>query len=362
MRTKALKKNRETRAGFALLIALCIVLVVSVASGGIFMLLRQGVHSARLTRDFLSAKVIAESGANIYYNAIRNNFTGFGDQAETAFGAGTYQVSLVDLGENRAILRSIGRAGLSQATVVLSLRNFRIVQTGSGQRVQPAVLDNAMTSGGSMTLSGNVTVIGDIASATSITTKGNAGQVDGQGSSPSVSDSKGMLSEGSVNDPERYTVDWDSFLKLEDYLSHAVTWDGRNIATYPENTILYVPGNIKISSSATVRICIIATGDIWIAGQATLQQPSTYPTLVSRDGSIKLTGGSSVEGLVAAMSSSGTVSTSGGGNTPVNISGAVVVGGTFKDSGRWTIEHSTVELVPPDETTAQDNVVVVAWN
>ncbi len=355
-------QSKDARGGFAMLVTIGVILVVTIASGGVFVLVRQEVHAARLTRDFLLSKVIAESGANLYYNEIRGTFSGFGEQPETAFGGGTYQITLEDLGGNRAILRSVGRAGLSEATVVLSLRNFQITTTSSGQRVSPAVLDNAMTSGGAMRLAGNVTVIGNVASATSITTSGNAGQVVGEGSAPSVDDKKGMISGGTLNDPERYNLDWNSFLKLEDYLAHAVTWDGRDISLYPENTILYVPGNIKISSSTTVRISIIAAGDIWIAGQATFQQPGTYPTLVSRDGSIKISGGASIEGLVAAMSSSGTVSTSGGGNTPVNISGSVICGGEFKDSGNWTIQHSTVELVPPGETTSEDNVVVVAWN
>ncbi len=351
------------RGGFALVVSLGVILIVSIASAGIFGLVRQEMHMATLTRDFLKARVIAEAGANAYYAEIRNNFTGFGEQPVTAFGDGEYQVTLTEIRPEWAQLRSVGRAGRSEAVVSMTLRNFLLELTEGGRRVSPGVFSNAMTAGGEMRLGGNVTVQGDIASADSITVQGNAATITGAGNSPSIDDKHNRIQGGEGNDPDRYTVDWDSFLRLEDYLAHAVTWNGRDLSSYPDNTILFVPGNISIAGGGTLRLSIIATGDISITGQAQLQQPGNYPTLVSRDGSIKMAGGSSAEGLIAVMSTSGTISTTGGGNTPVNIEGSIIVGGEFKDSGRWTISHGEVVLTPPDdEAVGGDHVVVIAWN
>jgi hypothetical protein len=214
---------------------------------------------------------------------------------------------------------------------------------------------------GSMTLGGNVSVVGDIASATSITTNGKP-EINGSGSSPEITDKHGTIIGGTSDDPDRYTFTWDSFLKLEDYIVHAVTWDfSTPLSSYPDGTILYVPGNIKITETSPLNLCIIATGDISVTAQANLTQPGTYPTLVSRDGSIKLAGGATVDGLIAAMSSSGSVQTTGGGNTPVNINGSVITGGDFKDAGNWAINYAPITLLPPGEYASEDNVVVVAW-
>ena len=297
-------------------------------------------------------------------NSIKRNFTGFGEDPAVDFGGGTYQVTLNAVGTDRAQLISVGRCGGSEAQVALSLRNFARAETSGGRLAAPKVLRNAVTAVGSMTLGGNIEVNGDIASAVSITANGNAGSVNGNANAPAISDKHGQITGVKGNDASRYAFSWDSFLRLEDYLAHAVTWDGRSLDSYPDNTILYVNGSITMASATALRLCIIATGDIQASGQVTLLQPATYPTLVSREGSIKLTGGSQVDGLIAAMGPSGDIQTTGGGNTPVNINGSLLVGGDFKDNGNWCIHNSyspTMMLAPPGSSITEDYTVIVAW-
>ncbi|OPZ71310.1 MAG: hypothetical protein BWY83_01206 [bacterium ADurb.Bin478] len=188
--------------------------------------------------------------------------------------------------------------------------------------------------------------------------RSNATSIDGGANAPTVSDRHGTVKRAISNDPSLCDYNWDDFLKLSDYLGHAVLYDGKtDLASYPDNTILYVNGNLSINTATPLKLCIIATGDISVSAQCNLQQPGTYPTLISENGDIDFGGGANVEGLVAAMGVASTISSSGGGNIPVNINGSIVLGGEFNGSGNWCINFKKVTLIPPGE----DNTLVMAW-
>lgn len=360
----AMKHNRKRARGFAMVLALSfLVLMVAVATG-VLAFGQQQMHAARMTRDYLKAKVIAETGLNVAYNDIRSSIERVGNYvgAETTFGDGSYAVTIEQVGEsgdeNIRFLRlsSLGKCGISEARATLAVRHRRLVN----ETVNPdldAVLRNAVTSGSSITLGGSIYVGGDVASPVSIRINGNTQCIAGSAYAPSYKGKSSCVGGTIDNDPTRYAVDWGSILEIDAFLSHAVTWDGRSMSDYPANTIVYCPGEVNIAANGTFQCSIIAKGDIKMAGSVTQLQPGTYPALVSLTGSVKLSGTATTHGLVAALSGSGTVTNSGNGD----IYGCVLSSGEFKDTGNWSIFYTALEIRPPGATDNSDLVEVVAW-
>ncbi len=340
-----------------------LVLMVAVASG-VLAFGQQQMHAARMTRDYLKAKVIAETGLNVAYNDIRSSIARAGNYvgAETAFADGSYAVTIEQVGEsgdeNVRFLRlaSLGKCGISEARATLAVRHRHLI----GETVNPdldKVLRNAVTSGAAITLGGSIYIGGDVASPISIRINGNSANIDGSAYSPSFRGSSGGVDGEITNDPSRYAINWESILDIDKFLESSVTWDGRNLSAYPANTIVYFPGDANISGSYTFQCSVIAKGDIKMTGSTTLLQPGTYPALVSLTGSVKMGGSATAHGLVAALGGDGTVTHSGTGA----VYGSVLSVGDFKESGNWSIYFTELDIRPPDTTDNSDLVEVVAW-
>jgi len=343
-------------------VALSFLLVMVGVASGVLAFGRQQMHAARRMRDFLKAKVIAESGLNVVLNDIRGNIPHVAAYAgaATAFHDGTYAVAIEEIGEsddeNIRYLRltSVGRCGIAEATASLTVRHRHLVNETPNPDLE-TVLRNAITSGGAITLAGSIYIGGDAASPVSIRINGNSATITGSLYTPSFSGKEGGVGGEIEDDPARYEVDWDKVLDIDKFLEHAVTYDGRAWSSYPANTIVYCPGDVNISGNDTFQCCVIAEGDIKMTGSTTLLQPGTYPALVSLTGSVKLGGTASATGLVAALA--GTVTNSGTGD----ITGCVISVGSFKESGNWSIFFTDVEIRPPGTVTTDDLVEVVAW-
>jgi hypothetical protein len=341
-----------------------LVLMVLVASG----VLAFGQHqmfAARRTSDYLKAKVIAETGLNIALNDIRgdvNRMAGY-TGTKTPFGSGTYAVTITNVSTsadgNTHLLRlsSVGECGLAEGRAALAVRHTHHTDT-SGNPDLDKVLLNALTSQKQIVLNGNPTIVGDIASATSISTSGNSFNVTGTGFSPAFSGRDERFSGGvNTSDPSHYSINWGAVLSMDKYISKAVTYDGRPFSSYPPNTIVYSPNDISINGG-TVQCMIISDNDIKISGNATLLQPGTYPVLVSLNGVITITGTAEVNGFVVSLSGSGAMGKATG--TPT-INGSLFIMGGLPDSGNVTVNYLPLDIRPPDTPDSQDIVEVVAW-
>ncbi len=352
-----MKPTAAGRSGFGMLTAIGITMLVALLSTVTYTVASHQIQSARRIREFLKAKVIAEAGANARYNAIKHRFADFSLHDWQTFGDGSYQTELIqhDTEHNQARLISVGRCGQSEAHIELLLRNYQRFFTNDHP-----VLQNAITTFSPLVIKGTVSVFngGNIASKVSVEVTSNAARIDGGANAPVVIDKHDAISGAICEDPAMCDYQWNDFLRLSDYLDHAVLYDRSvSLESYPPNTILYVPGDITINPSTPLQLCIIATGKISVSGSAVLKQPGTYPTLVSEMGNIEFSAGANVEGLIAAMGVSSTIKSAGGGNTPININGSIILGGTFDGSGTWSINFKKVALTPPGE----DNTLIMAW-
>jgi len=354
------KSNQTEQKGFALVVALSFLVLMTLVATGVLAFGQHQMHTARRTRDYLKAKVIAETGLNVAFNDIRGdierveNYTG----AETEFGDGTYAVTIEEVGEsedeNVRFLRitSVGQCGISEAGAALAVRHTSNTTNNLNLAL---VLLNALTCQKQIVLKGNVSITGDIASATSISTSGNAFDVDGTGYTPSFSGRAARFSDGvNTSDPTRLSIDWGDVLEVDKYIARAVTYDGRPFSSYPANTIVYCPNDVMISGG-TIQCMIISDNDIHISGNATLLQPGTYPVLVSLNGTITITGTPEVNGFVVSLSGSEAMGKVSG--TPV-INGSLFIMGGVRDCGNVEINYLPLDIRLSE---SDDLVEVIAW-
>ncbi|MDF3130939.1 hypothetical protein P0Y35_17135 [Kiritimatiellaeota bacterium B1221] len=80
----------------------------------------------------------------------------------------------------------------------------------------------------------------------------------------------------------------------------------------PMGGVLFVDGNVTVTSDMDFEGVIVATGNITFNGAATFKNPTDYPAMVSQDGDINVGAGASggIDGWVYAMN--GSVTCSGG--------------------------------------------------
>ena len=125
--------------------------------------------------------------------------------------------------------------------------------------------------------------------------------------------------------------------------------------------MLWVNGSVNIAGNVTVEGCIIATGDIKLAGNGNQTKVENLPAVISRDGTITISGNSSYHGLIYAKN--GSYKGSGNGS----ITGSIIINGTFQTSGNFSAliyENSTPPEGGPGSTdsgTTEDRVHVMAW-
>lgn len=360
-----MRKEKQGQHGFAMIVALSFLVLMVLVATGVLAFGQHQMFAARRTSDYLKSKVIAETGLNIALNDIRGdiNRVAWYTGTKTPFGSGTYAVTITNIstsadGKTRMLrLSSVGECGISEGRASLAVRHTHDTVT-SGNPDLDKVLLNAVTCQKQIVLNGNPTIVGDIASATSISTSGNAFNVTGTGFSPTFSGRANRFTGGvNTGDPSHYSINWGAVLSMDKYTAKAVTHDGRAFSSYPANTIVYSPNDISISGG-TIQCMIISAKNITISGNATLLQPGTYPVLVSLNGSITITGTPQVNGFVVSLSGSGAMGKVAGNPT---INGSLFIMGGLPDSGNVTINYRALTIRPPDTPDSQDIVEVVAW-
>lgn len=347
---KAMKKKGRGRReeGFALVTAVSICLLVSILSAAIYTVAGYQMQAARKTREHLKAKVIAEAGANARYNAVKYRFGGFGEDPETEFGGGAYQTTLTAAGSDRALLVSVGRCGLAEARIALSLRNFPLLlDPDNPDSSLPEMLKYAIATEGNLKLHGtSTTVDGDILC-------GGTCKLSGKPAITGRTVEHSPATIASWFDVSAYTMHPDT-----------IVWDGKtDLSSYPSSAIVYCPGNLTLSgNNAVINCCLIVQGDIDVSSHVVFNKPAYGPTLVSITGDIDLHGGPSISGAVIAID--GTISKmSGGGGTSCNIAGSVVVKGDLDFGGGFSVNYDPglAHFEPPDTVETKDRTVIIAW-
>ena len=364
--------NRKQRQGSALLIVLGIIVVVSITTGALSYHATQQMHAAKVTREQLKARLIAESGLNKAYHAIRNDFSLVNDYAEDAdFGDGSYSVEAIPLATDednnaqRAQLVSSGVCGIGKARVAMDVENRPFTTSDDTSDTYFALLYDLLV-GGELDLKGNfkadVTTLhanGDAtikgSAETDAKTVSSAGTVEWKKADGTVT----LLSNQSPVPvlTEALLAAIQAFI---DYAADndAVYASGSDIPASPPGGVAFCTGSPD-GWSRSGDGCFIFAGDASFQGRALdVNSVNGYPAIiVLGTGEVKMNSGSEVHGAILVPHGSMKI------NGHAVIYGPILVGQGMTGNGTADLYAGDGQgfNLPPGDTIT-DKVVITAWH
>ncbi len=387
---KAYSRGNVNSRGSAILTVMVVVATVGVLLGTIVSASLQRGHMANRLSDEARAIAFAEAGAHEAYSILVTNFNARSNDTAfplTSYGSGSYDVDVIPVSNNMAVLVCTGICGDAAVSVILDVKDYGVDDDDSIYGKGDA-FDYAMVSGGPFDFggSGNISSTGGtiyIHSNQEIEIRGNVGTDVSIQSSVEIDISNNNTINGDVTAPVldytagKVTITGDENteavpmvsipkIDLTPFWSWATAngevYDGLNLSggTYtPVGGVMWVNGDVQISSDTIINGSIIATGDINFGGQASLVAPDNGFAMATRDGDIKFTTSGDVTGLVYAKNGDYEQNANG------SLTGQVIVGGDIDKAGNSdVVVYEKTILTNPDGTEINlDNRVigVSAW-
>ncbi|HPW75263.1 MAG TPA: hypothetical protein PLJ32_04755 [Kiritimatiellia bacterium] len=373
MRTR---QKQGQRNGSAVVAVLGIISVIMIVSGMLARSATRQMRATQITREMLKARLIAESGLNKAYNAVKTDFDRLNGFTETlAFGGGSCTVRAEMLtsedGRERARLVSEGVCGLGRARVSADLENVTRVlgddQAGSVAGDYFDLLFDLLV-GGILDLKGNFK-----ATVTDIHANGNV-KLTGSSNVDAMRVSSTGTIEWKKNDGTVTLLTNQSPVEI---LSAALT-EAINafIAVAEENGAVYAHGSdIPSSPPGGVAVCtgssdgwsktgtgtFIFLGDVKLQGSGVnLTAQNGYPALiVLGTGEVKINADAVIRGAVIMPNASFHL------NGHAVIYGAVLIGQGMTGNGTADLyagDSGQGFSLPPTHQVEQDYVVVTAWH
>jgi hypothetical protein len=375
-----IQPTKDRRTGNALVTVLGVVSVVSA-----FLIMTVGAslnsaHRARKLSDRIQAQAIAEAGACDSYIRLQTDFTLRTNAVAfplTDYRGGTYDVAVTAVGDEHAVIESVGcYAGITETVildtkmltretevVVPSAYGYAILVDGTIRWQGCGVFggDSRVHGNDQFTQSGCGELNADCTSHVGVRLNGKSGEIDGDVAAPWVKGKTGKIT-GTITKAPVDVVPVPE-IDLVPYYNHALANNEVHNGSQtlsgsydPVGGIMWVNGDLHLSGSATRTGCFIATGDIKLSGSAGQRKVADYPGFLSRDGAIKLSGSGDYEGLIYARI--GDIEITGGGS----LTGSIICGGNFKKAGSSTV-ISYVESVPvaPTEVASEGILCISAW-
>lgn len=380
------QQNNARRRGSAMTSAIVLTVVITgLVVVGLSASLQRSFSASKLSNR-MRAMSIAEAGANVTYARLTKEF----DLAknpdnfpETAFGEGAYDVSVKLVAANLAVIYSKGTYKNADGEVILEVRRY-----SDAAGVPPAIGGYLYTilSGGDMTWGGNGltdvgsdgrvhtnakflmngTVImkgGDLSACTQIDSVGTT-EIRGDTFSPaykrkSPANVTGTVTTDTVAPVDIPAIDFTPYYNWA--LKNGQVYNGNLLiptgSVKPAGGVMWVNGDLKLTTNDPIEGCFIATGSIDIAGHCNHAKVGLLPALMSRDGDIDISGNGNYHGLIYCKT--GQFEKTGNGI----IRGSIICQGEFVRNGGpdiYAYENSTP--VPPGTVTnAGDIVSVEAW-
>ena len=371
---KTVPDKRKAREGTALFTAMATVLIVTAMVAALTAVAAQRLHIARRLANRTRAIAYAEAGASEAYTTLVDDWGACEDAGafpHTMYAEGSYDAAVSTVSNNMAVITCVGTCGDATATVALDVKNFSGGGGAGGGGGSGGIAyeygilaDDAITWGGSGTLdmnggkmhsnqrvkrTGSANLRGDMTSCVQIWITGS-GMVYGDAAAP---DGKGKVPSNITGSWEQRAVDtipvpdlnldpwYLEALKNGQVHSGDVHFSGSAGVVVPGG-IMWVEGDLQISTSGNMVGSFFATGDIKISGSGDQIKVAQYPAFVSRDGDIKLSGSGKVHGLI--YTKSGDVEKTGSGD----MQGSIISAGAFKKTGSWeSLVYEDSTPVPP---------------
>jgi cytoskeletal protein CcmA (bactofilin family) len=353
----------------------------------------QRAFMARRLADRVRALAYAEAGVHEAYSmiatnwAIRTNALAF---PVTSYHHGAYDVTVIPVNDAVASIQSIGTCGESEVDVVLDIKNLGSGSSSPGWDFDRTAFDYTMVCGDTLTFSGcgdisttngsgarmhsnsDMTITGtaganlDASSSTLLQVKSASASVDGDVTAPSISVHKKATVTGDENEEAVPLVpipDIDLTPFYNWAFDHGEVKNGFSLSgsTYtPNGGILWVNGDVYLSSHYQFNGSIIATGGIYLTGQGNLAPTTCAFGAVSRDGpEIRNQSSGKIEGLIYVKNGDYAHTANG------EVEGQIIVQGDIRKAGNSDVflyKQYIPTLPDGSEPTAEEDLVgVSAW-
>lgn len=364
-----LKKN--TCSGSAIITVLGLVALMSMGSGYMAYTASQEMHTSRVLRETLTAKLIAESGLNTAYQLLKTDFSrATGLSLASSFGTGNYLVTSIPAPNSTTRFQLIanGTCGtFGKFKVAADVENRTIIDTGSGSGTQfyPLIFD--ILAGGSIDLSGNFKTF-----VNQIFANGNIAINKGSNIDTLIVSSAGTVTfknfdgtktvlqnQPAVNiRPAELTAAITALKSYAEKMGAKYT-TGSQIPASPPGGIAWCTGNGSTWSGSGTG-CFIFDGDVPMqgGGAQNITSVNGYPALIILGtGQVKLNAQTVVHGAI--LIPNGSVWLNGG----AKIYGPILVGQSVTGNGTADLYAGDAQgfNLPPVETMT-DNVVITAWH
>lgn len=363
---------KQRQNGSAVLVVLGVISIVMIVCGMLGFSATQQMRATQITREMLKARLIAESGLNKAYNAVKENFGGIAGyrESQVSFGGGTYTVTATDLtaegGTQRARLVSEGVCGIGRSVVSVDLENRPKVLADEDESDNYFDLVYDLLVGSGLDLKGNfhasVTAIhanGDIvltgSSKTEAITVSSTGSITWK-----KSDGTETKLE-SQNAVEIYSAALQAAINT--FIAHAEKYgavyaSASDIPNSPPGGVAYCTGSSD-GWSKTGTGTFIFLGDVSLQGSGlAITSQNGYPALIVLSASdVQINAGAVIHGAVIMPNASIKI------NGHAEIYGPILVGQGMTGNGTADLyaEGGQGFALPPDETET-DNVVITAWH
>ena len=391
-----MKRISHHKNGFALVSVLVIVAGLSVMLGMLIKMGGQRAFTAKRLTNKVKAMAYAEAGIDYAYSILsvdfdqKNNPSAFVLNAGTNSGTtvstyaeGSFELTITPVSNKYVIVTSVGTCGNATETA-----EILVDDENAGGAIDYSTWEAfnfAGASGGEFAFGGTGEVTagangeGDYISNGPIDIRGDAKAKVSISSPSTISIGNNIKIVGDVTTPD---PDWKSTkvtitgtaatkpvkpVKIPDIdLTPYFNWAKKHgeiktgfstSSSYtPAGGVLWVNGDVEISSGAIINGSIIATGNIKITGSAGVTPTTTAFAMASRDGNIKNTSTGDAYGLVYAKTGSYEQTANG------RLFGQVIVNGNIKKAGVSDIIYSRSVPTPPGNPSQIDAwPVVAAW-
>jgi len=359
---------KNSKRGSALLTVLGITALVAGIAASLHFTSQQQNQSSIINRDRLKARMIAESGLNLAYHAVKKDFESVRQySSKEDFGGGSYMVTGKLFGNdnvNRGQLTSKGVCGISEAVVSVDLEMISLITSPDGDDDNFYSTDYDLLVGGTMDLLGNFN--GDITliHANGTADLGGSSTVDATTISSSDSIEWKKMPDNVTLLPNQPSQEvYPAALKnaIEAFKAFAekngaVYASGDEIPLNPPGGVAYCTGSSKGWSGEGTG-CFIFLGDLE-NHKLNIKAPNGYPSLISLSPNpILLNADSVMNGAVIIPNGEMKL------NGHASIYGPLLVGQGLTGNGTADLYAGDAQgfNLPPEES-ADDKVIITAWH
>lgn len=399
------------KGGFALLAVLFFVAAISTFLAMLSFSSSQRAYTARRLADKIRAKAQAEAGCEYAYAILSTDWearydqsafnhsneegsTGFAEPSAFASAPGysfsasddtaTHTIDVNAVGTLSALVTSTGYCGSAKAVSIISVQDIG-GSSPDGDVLNGEAFEYAILCGGAMDFGGCGSIVATSGEAkfhsnSAIRLRGTTDPIISLSSSVKIRVSNGVTVGGDLTAPDlqynstQVAVDGTAtetsvdVVEIPDIdLTPYYNWALRRGEVYngfatsssytPNGGIIWVEGDVYLDSHAVINGSIIATGNIYIGGQASIIPTTSAICAASRDGDIIVTSTGTLEGLLYTKTGDFTYTANG------DINGQIIVNGEIKKAGNSDILTSYDQSIPepPDGSTTTEYIAITAW-